>query len=82
MKMIAIFDKNAHWVGWYDKQRNNVFNKNLAWLGFIYRNNLFARHGHWLGGLVNGTFVDKQGHPVAWLEGVQPRSTFPLLQPL
>ena len=80
--MKAIFNKNCMLVGLYEPQNNNVFNKDMQWIGFVSNRNFFLKSTRWLGGFVNGTFVDKKGRPVAWIEGSVPIGVNILVPPM
>lgn len=79
--MKAIFNRNCILVGWYDQQRNNVFSREMVWIGFVYNGHFFNTYGQWLGGFIRGTYVDRTGKPVAWIEGHAPVGVNVLVSP-
>ena len=80
--MKAIFDKHCNCVGWYDENKEMVYNTELSWIGFITNGYFFSPNTEWIGAMKKGTFVDKNGKPVAWIEGATPVATSRLAIPL
>lgn len=80
--MIALFDKRSNHVGWLDEKNNNIFAKDLAWLGFVKNGYLFNTKCEWLGGMINGSIIDCLGKPIVWSLGSTPQGTLPLIKPL
>lgn len=66
LRMEALFDKKANFVGWlYD--RENIFDTELRWVAYINNGYVWSvDKRNWIGELRNTNCLDKDGKVVAW----------------
>lgn len=61
-----LYDKKANFVGWL-VEYENVFDKNLNWVAYIFNNFIWAKEtGLWIGELRGTNLLDRRGKIVAW----------------
>jgi hypothetical protein len=66
LRVDPLFDKDSNFVGWL-VDRENVFDRNLAWVAYIFNDYIWAvKTQNWIGELNRTNLLDRYGRIVAW----------------